>query len=71
MQLRYEDYRNIGYVTAIMGLIISGLGLGLVVRGGGNAVTVLFLLSWGITFLATAKIASQQLLIMDLRRGKS
>ena len=70
MNLRYEDYRNIGWVTAIMGLIISGLGIWLVVRGGGNAVTVLFLLSWGITFLATAMYARATLRVLRLLEGR-
>jgi hypothetical protein len=70
MQLRYEDYRNIGFVTSTMGIIIAALGVLLIVNGAGNVVVILFLLSWGATFLAIAMYARATLRVLRLLEGR-
>lgn len=66
MRLSYNGYRLIGKTTAVMGAVIASTGVYLVLRETDSPVVVLFMLSWGATFLAVAYCAYLKLALMDL-----
>jgi hypothetical protein len=68
-ELKVEDYRRMGMVLGAMGASVGGLGVYLVFLGGGSAVLILFLLSWGTTFSVTALYARKAMQHLQLLRG--
>lgn len=57
MKLSCETYGHIGLTTGTMGAVTSVVGVWLLFEGKSSVLPSLFLLSWGVTFLAVSMYA--------------